>query len=116
MNAVRAWITLDCAQKLRIRYVLPRPLAAGFPDLFPGAEVAWRRFARIRPDALDHFVVQRAGRFRLAGSAGGRLLTVTFAKGAGVERGRGEVEAALAAAGFPAIRYERAPAAQPDSR
>ncbi len=102
MHQTRAFCTLDCAQKVRVRYVLPRTVDRDFLTLLPEAEVVLNEFSRFVEGAQDHFSISLPGRLHLSGSLESEHLTVTFGRWDG-ERPDAEIalfEQLLFEAGF----------------
>ncbi|HEB54589.1 MAG TPA: hypothetical protein ENI87_15165 [bacterium] len=85
--------TLDCAHKLRIRYLLPTPVEASFLDRFPDCEVELQRFSQFVVGAKDQFTVRCEQLWRVAGVIGNNELTATFGK----PHGAAEAEELVAA-------------------
>ncbi|HHO54410.1 MAG TPA: hypothetical protein ENK18_26950 [Deltaproteobacteria bacterium] len=77
---VAAVTVQDCALRLRIAYVLPRPLA--FEDLEEviEGEVRIDAFSQLSDNAMDHFRMSLVGGARATGVVDGRTLIVTYGK------------------------------------
>jgi hypothetical protein len=103
----RAWKTLDCANKVRVHYQLPRAIDDEFLKLFPSAWVTVQPFSRLVSGAKDHVTIADSNRFRAAGVMGEPHLVVTYGKTAW-EWSPAEItafEARLARAGFGEVTY-----------
>jgi hypothetical protein len=113
---VHACTTLDCASKLRVHYILPRPLSHAFLSLFAESEVSIQAFSRHVPGARDHFTVVQRGAMRAAGALGDNKLVVTYGKAGGIEHEacREALEGKLSAAGYGRVCYLEPRAASED--
>ncbi len=103
--------TLDCANRVRRHYQLPRALEEALAAHYPDAQLTVQGFSRMVAGAKDHLSLAGEG-FRAAGVKGEGRLVVTFLKPAG-ERPEaliGRFEAQLADAyGQPVVLVCRAP-------
>lgn len=108
----RGFRTLDCAQKLRVRFYLPRPVDRALLERLGAARVELREFSRQVPGARDHASLHGAG-WSAGAALGDALLVVTFGKlGDGAEPAAlGGFVAALEAAGLGPVELERRRAA-----
>ena len=78
VTAVR---TLDCAHKLRVRYLLPRPLDRELLESLGPGELRVQAFSLKVQGARDHLaLIDEERNLRAAGVDGEGLLTVTFGK------------------------------------
>lgn len=76
---VRAIVARDCAQALRIRYLLPETLTAKMTSLFPAATVELREFSKFVKGAKDQLYFYE-DLWRASGVLGSQELLVTFGK------------------------------------
>ena len=99
---IRAVRTLDCAKKVRIHYLLPRPFLLDDLHAFSDAVVTVREFSRYVAGAKDHVDIVKHGELAAAAVVGENRLVVTFGKLREVypEEGIGAFERRLADAGF----------------
>src|SRR5262245_29360814 len=106
-DVIRACTTLDCANKLRVHYILPRVLSHAFLSLFPEAEVTVQAFSTHVPGARDHFTIVARGAMRAAGALGDNRLVVTYGKTDSLEHEafRDALEGKLGAAGYGRVQY-----------
>ncbi|MCA8943242.1 MAG: hypothetical protein KDB80_11835 [Planctomycetes bacterium] len=76
----RAFRTLDCAHKLRVRFYLPRAIDLPFVESLPGSVEGVEEFSRIVAGARDLVRFVDDGCFSGSAVLGGNLLVVTFGK------------------------------------
>lgn len=76
----RAFRTLDCAHKVRVRYYLPLEIDRLFLAQLPGTEVEIQEFSKMVEGAKDHFRVGQGRTWSATGVIGERLLVVTYGK------------------------------------
>lgn len=79
-SIVQAVRTLDCANKVRIHYLLAQPLTSEFFGSFPEATIEVQEFSKCVAGAKDHFSITVSNRFRAAGVMGEPRMVVTFGK------------------------------------
>lgn len=98
----RAFRTLDCAQKVRIRFYLPRELDLELVRELPGRIDEVTEFSRFAPGARDHVRFSSGEAWSASAALGEALLVATFGKfGGGHEEEEIEdFKRALCAAGL----------------
>lgn len=77
---VRAVRTLDCANKVRIHYLLAQPITRRFLARFRDATVDVQDFSKRVAGAKDHFAVNLGNRVRASGVLGEAKMVVTYGK------------------------------------
>ncbi len=111
--STRAFRTLDCARKVRVRYYLPRVVDAEFLGGLPASELEVQEFSKLVEGARDHFQVRGTEGWSASGVLGERTLVVTFGKfgqlDTAVEATIRELQAALEALGCGEIEEQNTP-------
>ncbi len=104
---VRAFQTLDCANKVRVHYRFEGALSKSLFGLFPDASIVVNEFSRFVATARDHFTISRDGRFHAGGVLGEHQLVVTYGKIASAWPGEeiAEFERKLREAGYGRTEY-----------
>ena len=77
---IGAFRTLDCANKVRIHYVLAQPITPRLLTRIPNVNLTIQEFSRMVPDAKDHFVATLGLRLRATGTVGESKMVVTYGK------------------------------------
>lgn len=75
-----ACVSLDCAAKQRVRYLLPQPVCEAFLGFFDGCEVSVNRFSETVRGAKDCFAIHRHGQVAAGGVLGDRSVVATYGK------------------------------------
>ena len=104
---VKAYKTLDCANKVRIHYLLAQPISRDLFSFFPNADLSVQEFSNYVAGANDHFTLTIGNRVRATGVISEPKLVVTYAK---ADRDNSseyieQFEACLHAAGYDRIEY-----------
>lgn len=101
--------TLDCANKLRVHYFVPRPLARDFLACFPDDHVTMNEFSQYVAGAKDHFSILRHNRVHAGGVMGEQRLVVTYLKAEQAEpiHDVADFERILEEAGFGTVLYRQ---------
>ena len=78
---VRFWRSLDCAQKLRLQYLLPCGVdPTALAAQLSGSELRIDEFSQLAEGANDHFELRLGTALRVTGVVRGPRLTATFRK------------------------------------
>jgi hypothetical protein len=106
---IRAFQTLDCANKVRVHYRFEGALSKALFACFSDAAISVNEFSRFVASARDHFTITREGRFHAGGILGDNLMVVTYGKIASAWPGEeiAEFEARLREAGYGRVEYGR---------
>jgi hypothetical protein len=104
---IRAFQTLDCANKVRVHYRFEGALSKAIFGAFSDATVEVNEFSRFVSTARDHFTMSRDGRFHAGGVLGENVMVVTYGKIASAWPGEeiAEFESRLREAGYGRVEY-----------
>ena len=101
--STRAFRTLDCAQKVRVRYYLPRDIDRAFLEALPCAKIEIEEFSKLVVGAKDLFRAASGQQWNASGVLGERQMVITFGKfggsGESAEASILAIDAALEALG-----------------
>lgn len=104
---IKAFQTLDCANKVRIHYLLAQPISNQLFEHFPSADISIQAFSKQLEGAKDHFTLTIGTRVRATGIIGELKLVVTYAK-AKQQKSSEDIEyfeRCLCEAGYDRIEY-----------
>lgn len=84
---VRAVPTLDCARKLRIHYLLPRPLTHAWVERLADLDVTLRDFSHFVAGGKQHVEIRSGEDLFASGVIGRCRMVATYRRGAQVDSG-----------------------------
>lgn len=77
---VVAHVSLDCASKQRVRYLLPGPVTEELLGQFEPQDVQVNRFSAVAKGAKDHFSLHWPGAMAAGGVLAERRIVATYGK------------------------------------